>query len=55
MIEDDELLPAEMKERVQELQLQMEALAKELRYEEAARMRDRLRVLQARMLEFSAA
>jgi hypothetical protein len=32
----------------------MRALAKDLRYEEAARLRDRLRVLEVRRLEFSA-
>jgi protein-arginine kinase activator protein McsA len=30
----------------------MQTLAKELRYEEAARIRDRIHVLEARQLEF---
>ncbi len=51
-LEDKDLLPAEMTERVKELRQQMESLAKDLRYEEAAQVRDRLRGLEARMLEF---
>lgn len=52
-ITDSDLLPSELKERVDELRTQMQQLAKELRYEDAAQVRDRLRVLEARMLEFS--
>ncbi|MEM6990161.1 MAG: excinuclease ABC subunit UvrB [Myxococcota bacterium] len=52
-ITDQDLLPEELKGRISELREQMEALAKELRYEDAAHVRDRLRVLEARMLEFS--
>jgi excinuclease ABC subunit B len=52
IVEDDELLPHEMKARAQELRTEMQALAKELRYEEAARIRDRLHVLEAKLLEF---
>jgi excinuclease ABC subunit B len=54
-LEDRDLLPSEMKERAAELRQEMESLAKNLRYEEAAQLRDRLRVLEAKMLEFSAA
>ena len=49
---DAELLPAEIDERIAELRAQMVELAKSLRYEEAARARDRIRVLEARRLEF---
>ena len=52
-VTDADLLPEELKDRAEELREQMEALAKDLRYEEAAQVRDRLRVLEARMLEFS--
>ena len=52
-ITDADLLPNELKDRVDELREQMQSLAKELRYEDAAQVRDRLRVLEARMLEFS--
>lgn len=52
-INDSDLLPDELKERVGELRAEMEGLAKDLRYEEAARVRDRLRILEARQLEFS--
>ena len=38
--------------RAEELRTEMQALAKELRYEEAARVRDRLHVLEAKLLEF---
>jgi excinuclease ABC subunit B len=55
MVGDDDLLPAEMSARIGELRDQMQSLAKDLRYEEAAHIRDRLRVLEARMLEFSTA
>ncbi len=50
-IPDSELLPAELTKRVAELRETMSGLAKELRYEEAARVRDRVRVLEARLLE----
>jgi excinuclease ABC subunit B len=53
-VRDEDLLPSELAERVRELDQQMRALAKELRYEEAARLRDRLRVLEVRRLEFQA-
>ncbi len=47
---DDDLLPRELPERIAELEAQMRDLAKELRYEEAASVRDRVRVLEARRL-----
>jgi excinuclease ABC subunit B len=47
---DADLLPSELSDRIRELEQQMRALAKELRYEEAAQLRDRLRVLEARRL-----
>jgi len=52
---DSELLPEEIDARIAELRAQMSELAKALRYEEAARVRDRIRVLEARRLEFIAA
>ena len=54
-IGDAELLPEEIDGRITELRAQMVELAKALRYEEAARIRDRIRVLEARRLEFVAA
>jgi excinuclease ABC subunit B len=51
-IRDEDLLPAEIDERMKELESQMRALAKDLRYEEAAKLRDRLRVLETRKLAF---
>jgi excinuclease ABC subunit B len=54
-VRDEDLLPSELAERIKELDEQMRALAKDLRYEEAARLRDRLRVLEVRRLEFQAA
>ncbi len=48
---DTDLLPDEVPGRVEELKAEMAKLAGELRYEEAAKVRDRLRVLQARQLE----
>ncbi len=51
-LRDEDLLPAEVTERMGELRQQMQTLAKDLRYEEAARLRDRIRVLEARQLEF---
>ncbi|KIG14557.1 Excinuclease ABC subunit B [Enhygromyxa salina] len=50
---DQDLLPSELSERIEELEQQMRALAKELRYEEAAQLRDRIRVLEVRKLEFT--
>ena len=38
--------------RIAELEAQMTEMAKALRYEEAAKLRDRIRVLEARKLEF---
>jgi excinuclease ABC subunit B len=52
-VRDEDLLPSELAERIRELDEQMRALAKDLRYEEAARLRDRLRVLEVRRLEFN--
>ena len=52
VIEDRDLLPKEIAARIKELREEMTALAKELRYEEAAHLRDRMRVLEARQLEF---
>ena len=49
---DQDLLPRELGERIRELEQEMRALAKDLRYEEAARLRDRIRVLEVRKLEF---
>jgi excinuclease ABC subunit B len=49
---DEDLLPGELDERIRELEQEMRALAKDLRYEEAARIRDRVRVLEARKLDF---
>jgi excinuclease ABC subunit B len=50
---DQDLLPSELTERISELEQQMRTLAKELRYEEAAQIRDRIRVLEVRRLEFA--
>jgi excinuclease ABC subunit B len=52
-LRDGELLPKEIDARIAELRTQMASLAKELRFEEAAQLRDRLRVLEARRLEFA--
>jgi excinuclease ABC subunit B len=49
---DDELLPQELPARIAELRSEMQALAKDLRYEDAARVRDQIRVLEARLLEY---
>jgi excinuclease ABC subunit B len=46
------LLPEELNGRIAELKAQMSEMAKALRYEEAAKIRDRVRVLEARKLEF---
>ncbi len=51
-LRDSDLLPAELEGRIDELRGEMQTLAKELRYEEAARIRDRIHVLEARKLEF---
>ncbi len=51
-LRDSDLLPAEIDARLAELRQQMAALAKELRFEDAAQIRDRVRVLEARRLEF---
>jgi excinuclease ABC subunit B len=53
-IRDEELLPSELRPRIEALREEMNALAKELRYEEAARVRDRMRVLETQLLEFGA-
>ncbi|MCH9685787.1 MAG: excinuclease ABC subunit UvrB, partial [Deltaproteobacteria bacterium] len=53
-ITDRDLLPLEIGPRIQDLRKQMGSLAKDLRYEEAAQVRDRIRVLEARQLEFIA-
>ena len=52
-ITDDMLLPDEIDARIDGLKGEMRALAKDLRYEEAARVRDRIRVLEARKLELA--
>jgi excinuclease ABC subunit B len=49
---DSDLLPEELNGRIAELRAQMTELAKALRYEDAAKVRDRIRVLEARKLEF---
>jgi excinuclease ABC subunit B len=51
-VRDADLLPGELESRIAELRAEMQTLAKELRYEEAARIRDRIHVLEARQLEF---
>ena len=51
-LRDQDLLPAEIAGRLGELREQMQSLAKDLRYEEAAQVRDRIRVLEAQQLEF---
>ncbi len=53
-IGDRDLLPLEIGPRIQDLRKQMSNLAKDLRYEEAAQLRDRIRVLEAQQLEFVA-
>jgi excinuclease ABC subunit B len=52
-LRDADLLPNEIDARITELRAQMAALAKELRFEDAAQIRDRVRVLEARRLEFA--
>ncbi len=49
---DMDLLANEIPERIKELEDQMRELAKDLRYEEAAKLRDRIRVLEVRRLDF---
>jgi len=49
---DTDLLPDELPKRLAELKAEMAKLAGELRYEQAAKVRDRIRVLEARQLEF---
>ena len=51
---DADLLPQEIGPRLVELRAKMRALADDLRFEEAARVRDRIRILEARALEASA-
>jgi excinuclease ABC subunit B len=51
-VTDADLLPQELTGRIAELRAEMTELAKALRYEDAARLRDRIRVLEARKLEF---
>jgi len=51
-VTDADLLPEELTGRIAELRAEMNELAKALRYEDAARVRDRIRVLEARKLEF---
>jgi excinuclease ABC subunit B len=51
-LSDADLLPEELNGRIAELKAQMSEMAKALRYEEAAKLRDRVRVLEARKLEF---
>ena len=52
-LRDDDLLPAELDARLLELRAQMAALAKQLQFEDAAQIRDRVRVLEARRLQFA--
>ncbi|MEE9382367.1 MAG: excinuclease ABC subunit UvrB [Nannocystaceae bacterium] len=47
----DDLLPHEIAAQIHSLGQKMRALAKELRYEDAARVRDRIHALEARRLE----
>ncbi|MGB1277210.1 MAG: UvrB/UvrC motif-containing protein, partial [Nannocystaceae bacterium] len=51
-LDDTDLLPTELPKRLAELKAEMAKLAGELRYEQAAKVRDRIRVLEARKLEF---
>jgi excinuclease ABC subunit B len=51
---DMDLLPLEIGPRILELRKEMQNLAKNLKYEEAAQVRDRIRILEARQLEFIA-
>ncbi|TPV92522.1 MAG: excinuclease ABC subunit UvrB [Myxococcales bacterium FL481] len=45
------VLPEELTEQIAVLRAEMQSLAKELRYEEAASVRDRIRVLEAKQLD----
>ncbi|MCB9750309.1 MAG: excinuclease ABC subunit UvrB [Myxococcales bacterium] len=49
---DMELMQDELQPRIDALKAEMRVLADDLRYEEAARVRDRIRVLELRKLEF---
>jgi excinuclease ABC subunit B len=49
---DTELTARELQSEIERLKTEMRAMAKELRFEEAARIRDRIRVLSARLLVF---
>ncbi len=51
---DMELLQEELQPRIDALKAEMRGLAEDLRYEEAAKVRDRIRVLELRKLEFGA-
>ncbi|MGB1015787.1 MAG: helicase-related protein, partial [Nannocystaceae bacterium] len=51
-LDDTDLLPTELPKRLAELKAEMAKLAGELRYEQAAKVRDRIRILEARKLEF---
>jgi excinuclease UvrABC helicase subunit UvrB len=53
-LDDRDLLPHEIAQRLSELRQNMLSLAKDLRYEEAARVRDQIHALEARQLEFNA-
>jgi excinuclease ABC subunit B len=50
VIGDADLLPDEISTRVEELRADMNRLASEMRYEDAARVRDRIRALETRRL-----
>lgn len=50
---DEDLLPSELAERIEELEQTMRGLAKDLRYEEAAEVRDRMRVLEAKRMAYT--
>ena len=52
---DADLLPSEIEARLHGLRKKMRTLADDLRYEEAARVRDRIQVLEARQLELGGA
>jgi excinuclease ABC subunit B len=52
-LRDGDLLPDEIPERIDQLRARMRELAADLRYEDAAKVRDRIRVLEARQLEFA--
>ena len=52
MFRDIDFGPQEIEHKVKDLREKMAALAKELKFEEAARLRDSIRVLEAKQLEF---